>query len=423
MSEHPPKHHVVIAGIGFAGLACARALAHQPGILVTVVDRTNHHLFQPLLYQVAIAGLEAPAIAEPARALLRDYPNVRFRLGTLRHVDLEAQIVTIDDRRLRYDSLVIATGSTTAHFNIPGIQEHALEMKTLNQALTIRDQILSACEEATRERDPERRAALLTFVIVGGGPTGVELAGAFAELRTHVLPHDYPEICADDFRIIMIESGAEPLTSMEPRLSAYTGETLRENFKVELIANTRVTAVEPDGVVTNRAGHIRAYTVIWTAGIVGNVIGGLPEAVAGGRLETDETLRLPGNRHVYVLGDINAARNPATGEPYPQLGQTAVQQGAHAGRNILRTLSGSSANPFEYTDKGVLVTIGRDRAVADLYGLQFTGRLAWFAWLGIHLMLLVGFRNRLLVLTSWIYSYVTYDFAVRILRRRRAFPD
>ena len=397
-------------------------LANQPGVIVTVVDRTNHHLFQPLLYQVAIAGLEAPAIAEPARALLRDYPNIRFRIGAINCVDLDRNIVSVDDRRLRYDYLVIATGSRTAHFNIHGIQEYAYEMKTLNQALTIRDQILSACEEATRERDPDRRAALLTFVIVGGGATGVELAGALAELRTHVLERDYPEIRPEEFRIVVVESSGVPLATMNRRLSEYTLRTLKERFQVRFIGGVRVTEIRRDGVLTSDDRHLRAYTVIWTAGVTGNLFPGLPEPTGSGRLVTDEALRLADHLNVYVVGDVNGGINPKTGEPYPRLGQTAVQQGRHAGRNIRLALADRPAEPFEYRDKGVLVTIGRNRGVADLHGLQFTGLPAWIAWLGVHLMLLVGFRNKVLVLTSWIYSYVTYDFAVRILRQRRPFP-
>ncbi len=422
MSEHSPKHHVVIVGIGFAGLNCAQILANQPEILVTVVDRTNHHLFQPLLYQVAIAGLEAPEIAEPARALLRRFRNVRFQMGSVHGVDLERQIVTVDDRRLRYDFLVVATGGTTAHFNIPGIEEYAFEMKTLDQALTIRDQILSACEEATRERDPARRRALLTFIVVGGGATGVELTGALAELRLHVLERDYPEIDPDEFRVIMVESTDYPLASMGERLGSYANRTLKTHFLVDVISGTRVNEVREDGVVTDNGDHIRAYTVIWTAGVVGARFPGLPEPAGGGRLLTDGTLALVDHPNVFVVGDINGAINPETGEPFPQLGQNAVQQGAHAGSNILRAVRGKSMLDFKYKDKGVLVTIGRNRAVADFSGRQFTGFPAWIAWLGIHLMLLVGFRNRLLVLANWIISYVTYDFAVRILRHRRSFP-
>lgn len=422
MSEHPPKTHVVIAGIGFAGLETARRLANQPDILVTVIDRTNHHLFQPLLYQVAIAGLEAPEIAEPARALLRKYPNIRFQMGTVRSVDLDRQIVTIDDRRLRYDYFVVATGSTTAHFNIPGIEEHAREMKTLNQALTIRDQILSACEEATREKDPVRRKALLTFVIVGGGATGVELAGAMAELKLHVLPRDYPEIGADEFRVIMIESSEYPLASMGEDLGGYTERTLGEHFQVELVSGTRVTEVHSDGVVTNHGDRIAAYTVVWTAGIVGSRFPGLPEPVGGGRIETDDTLALPEQANAFVAGDLNGALDADTGEPYPQLAQTAVQQGALVAENILRTMRQQPRRSFRYSDKGVYVTIGRNKGVAQVAGLEFTGLPAWLAWLGIHLILLVGFRNRVMVLASWIHSYVTYDFAVRVIHRRRPFP-
>lgn len=422
MSEHLSKRHIVIAGIGFAGLECARELADQPGILVTVVDRNNHHLFQPLLYQVAIAGLEAPEIAEPARALLRKHRNIRFRMGTVQSVDLERKIVDVDGYRMRYDYFVVATGSTTAHFNIPGIEEYALEMKTLDQALSIRDQILSACEEATREKNADRRRALLTFIVVGGGATGVELTGALAELRLHVLRRDYPEIEPDEFRVIMIESSSYPLESMGAKLGTYTDRTLRDHFQVEVISDTRVTEVLPDGVITNHGDHIRAYTVVWTAGVVGARFDGLPEPIGGGRLETDESLSLPAYPDVFVTGDINAAIDPKTGAPYIQLAQTAVQQGRQTGQNILRNIAGLPSKPFEYNDKGVLVTIGRNRGVADVAGSQFTGFPAWVAWLGIHLVLLVGFRNRLLVLMSWIYSYVTYDFAVRILRNVKTFP-
>ncbi len=423
MSEHPQKRHVIVAGIGFAGLACARELADHPDLLVTVVDRTNHHLFQPLLYQVAIAGLEAPEIAEPARALLRKHRNIRFRMGAVQSVDLERRIVDVDGYRMRYDYLVVATGSTTAHFNIPGIAEHAFEMKTLDQALAIRDQILSACEAATRAKDPARRQALLTFVVVGGGATGVELTGALAELRLHVLRHDYPEIDAGEFRVVMVESTSYPLAPMGEKLGRYTDRTLTRDFEVDVRSDTRVTEVRADGVITNHGEHIRAYTVIWTAGVVGAGFAGLPEPAGGGRVATDAALSLPGHPDVFIVGDLNGVLDPQTGEPYPQLGQTAVQQGRRAGRNIVRDLENRPRQPFAYDDKGVLVTIGRNRGVADVAGLQFTGFPAWIAWLAIHLMLLVGFRNRLLVLTSWIYNYVTYDFAVRILRNVRTFPD
>lgn len=422
MTEHPHKTHVVIVGIGFAGLECARTLANQRDILITVIDRTNHHLFQPLLYQVAIAGLEAPEIAEPARALLRKSRNIRFQMGTVHQVDLDRQIIAAGDRRLRYDYLVVATGSTTARFDIPGIEDHALEMKTLDQAMTIRDQILSACEEATRESDPERRKALLTFVIVGGGATGVELAGALAELKLHVLPRDYPEIGAEEFRVVMVESTEYPLAELGERLGTYTARTLGEHFSVEIISGTRVTEVHANGVVTNHGDHIAAYTVIWTAGIVGARFPGLPEPVGGGRIETDATLALPGHHSVFVVGDLNGAIDPDTDKLFPQLAQTAVQQGAHAGQNILRSIRNQALQPFRYNDKGVYVTMGRNKGVAQVSGFEFTGFPAWLAWLGIHLILLVGFRNRVMVLASWIHSYVTYDFAVRVIHRRHQFP-
>jgi NADH dehydrogenase len=423
VSSQPPRQHAIVIGIGFAGLACARVLAHQPGLLVTVVDRTNHHLFQPLLYQVAIAGLEAPEIAEPARALLRRFPNIRFQMGTVREIDLEHRIVSVEDRRLRYDYLTVCTGCRTARFDIPGIEEHALEMKSLNEALAIRDQVLSACEAATRTRDPERRKALLTFVIVGGGSTGVELGGALAELRLHVLPRDYPEIEPDEFRVVMVESTSYPLASLGEKLGGYAGRTLERDFGVEVISDTRVVEVRADGVITDSGEHIRAHTVIWTAGVVGATIPGLPAPGAGNRIETDASLALPAYPNVFVAGDINGARDPATGELFPQLAQNAVQQGKHAALNILADLNRRERAPYRYSDKGVYVTIGRHKGVAQVGPVEITGPLAWFAWLGIHLMLLVGFRNRVLVLVSWIFSYVTYDFAVRVIHQRRTFAD
>jgi NADH:ubiquinone reductase (H+-translocating) len=416
------KKHVIVIGAGFGGLNCVRALADRNDILVTLMDEQNHHLFLPLLYQVAIAGLEAPQVAEPARGILRHVPNARFSLGKVRKVDLDARIVTSEERRLRYDYLVVATGSDTADYGTPGVSEHAYGLKRLTEAMAIRDQILSACEEASRTRDPERRKALLTTIIVGGGSTGVELAGALAELRNHALPKDFPEIEADEFRVLMVESSPHPLASMDERLSLYTERTLVEDFGVEIVSDTRVTEVTPEGVHTDKRGFIPGYTVIWAAGVRGNVISGLPEPGRGGRLPTNAFLQLDGHPEVFVVGDVNGAEKNGDGEKFPQLAQLAIQQGKTAARNIEADVDGEPLTPFSYFDKGVLVTIGRARGVANVGGVKITGFPAWFAWLAIHLVQLVGFRNRVLVFISWLYSYITYDFAVRIMYRRRRFP-
>lgn len=414
--------HAIIIGAGFGGLAAARHLANIPDLLVTIVDRHNHHLFQPLLYQVAIGGLEGPQIAEPVRAIISEHRNQRFRLGEVEHVDLDQQIVTIDQRRLRYDYLIVAAGSRTTVLGVPGAAEKAHHMKQLTQAMSIRDHVLSACEAAARSHDPEVRRQLLTFVIVGGGPTGIELAGAIAELRRHVIPHDYPELDPNDFRVIVVESSAYPLASLPESLQHYAAKSLTNDLGVELRSNTRVAEVLDNGVRTNDDAFIPAYTVIWTAGVEGQSIDGLPEASRGGRIETATDISLADHPDVFIVGDLNGLSDPRTGEPYIQVAQLAIQQGTLAAQNIVADLTNRPRRTFKYRDKGTLVTLGRAKAVADVYGFKFRGLFAWFTWLTVHLVQLVGFRNRIFVLFSWIYSYVTFDFSVRIMYRRRKFP-
>ncbi|MEJ5251616.1 MAG: NAD(P)/FAD-dependent oxidoreductase [Chthonomonadetes bacterium] len=410
--------HVVVLGAGFGGLSAVRQLARDRNVRVTLIDRNNYHLFQPLLYQVAIAGLEAPQIAWPVRAILRRYPNVRFLMGNVESVDTMDRCVWVDGKAVSYDYLVVAVGSASHDYGVPGVREYAIPLKSLQHAICIRDRVFSAAEEAVRTVSPSRRRALLTFVVVGAGPTGVELAGALAELKRHVLQRDYPEIPAEEISIVLVEAGERPLPLLSPAASEYTTKTL-ERMGVQVLTSRVVSEVTPFGVTLQDGSFIHAHTVIWTAGVKGVALPGLPSG-RGGRIHTTPTLSVPEAPEVYVVGDLNYMEQG--GKPLPQVAPLAKQQGACAGRNILRRIHGKPEVPFRYWDKGTLVTIGRNHAVGEVRGLRFTGILAWLTWLAVHIYYLTGMRNRLMVLGNWIYSYLTYDFAVRVIHSPHQFP-
>jgi NADH dehydrogenase len=410
--------HVVVLGAGFGGLSAVRQLACNRNVRVTLIDRNNHHLFQPLLYQVAIAGLEAPQIAWPIRAMLRRYPNVRFLMGTVQSVDTLDRRVWVDGKPVSYDYLVVAMGSTSHDYGIPGVGEYALPLKSLGDAMQIRDRVLCAVEEAVRTADPLRRQALLTFAVVGGGPTGVELAGALAELKKHVLARDYPEVCPHEVRVVLIEASDRLLSYLSSSASDYTMQALQQ-MGVQVLTNSPVQEVTPFGVRIGGSGFLPTYTVIWTAGVRGVALPGLP-AAQNGRIPTTAELRVPEAPEVYVVGDLNGLM--IDGKLLPQVAPNAKQQGIWAARNILRRIRHEPELPFRYRDKGHLVTIGRHCAVGEVKGIRFTGRVAWLAWLAVHIYYLTGLRNRLMVLTNWIYSYFTYDFAVRVIHDRHRFP-
>ncbi len=412
------NRHVVILGAGFGGLSAVKQLARDRSVHVTLIDRNNYHLFQPLLYQVATAGLEAPQIAWPIRAILRRYPNVRFWMGNVDSVDAVDKSVWVDGKRLSYDYLVVSAGSTSHDYGISGVRENAIPLKSVGDAMLIRDRLLSAVEEAVRTVDASRRRALLTFVVVGGGPTGVELAGALAELKRHVLARDYPEISPEEINIVLIEAGERLLGYLSPLSSAYTQRTL-EQMGVTVKTACAVSEVTPFGVHLQDGGFIASYVVIWTAGVRGVALPGLP-AGRNGRIVTTRELYIPDLPDIYVVGDLNGLEQD--GKPLPQVAPTAKQQGAWAARNILRRIRGKPQLPFRYRDKGNLVTIGRNHAVGEVKGLRFSGRLAWLTWLAVHIYYLTGLRNRFMVLSNWIYSYFTYDFAVRVIHHRPTFP-
>ncbi|MBF6594917.1 MAG: NAD(P)/FAD-dependent oxidoreductase [Thermaceae bacterium] len=411
--------HVVILGAGFAGLNAVRVLSRESGVRVTLVDRNNYHLFQPLLYQVASAGLEAPQIAFPIRAYLRRYKNARFLMGQAEGIDPAAKVVLVEGKPIAYDYLMVGTGTRTNNFGLPGVAQYGFGMKGLEEALRIRDRILSACEEAGRTADAERRKALLTFVIVGGGPTGAELAGIFSEIRRHVIPRDYPELNIEEVRIVLIETGKRILDAFTVSSAQYAEDYLK-HMGVELLLGQRVTEITAMGVRLGSGHFIPSFTPIWTAGVTGQTLPGLT-TVRGNRVETTPALHLPADSSIYIAGDMNFTQWK-DGKPHPQVAQPAIQMGLLAARNILRDLHGQEKLVFHYKDKGNMATLGRNNAIAEIGRLHLRGFVAWSAWLAVHLYYLIGFRNRALVLSNWAYSYFTYDFAVRVLHERNNFP-
>ncbi|HEU4743214.1 MAG TPA: NAD(P)/FAD-dependent oxidoreductase [Meiothermus sp.] len=411
--------HVVILGAGFAGLNAVRVLGREKNLRVTLVDKNNYHLFLPLLYQVASAGLEAPQIAMPIRAFLRRYPNANFVMGRADRVDTQAKVLIVDDQPIPYDYLIVGSGSRNFDFGIPGVAQYAIGLKSLDEALRVRDRALSAAEEAVRTSDPQRRKALLTFVIVGGGPTGVELAGALGELKKHVVARDYPELRGSELRIVLIEAGKHLLNAFSEGSSRYA-ENFLKSVGVEVLKETRVAQVTEAGVRLENGEFIPSFVVIWSAGVAGAALPGLP-TVRGNRVATTPELFVPEAPEVYVAGDMNYLE--VNGRPLPQVAPTAMQQGTWAARNILRSLRGQRQLPFRYKDKGNLAVLGRAKAVAELGRVRFKGFLAWVTWLAVHIYYLAGFRNRLLVLSNWAYSYLTYDYAVRVIHHRHPFPQ
>jgi NADH dehydrogenase len=411
--DAPARRRVVIVGGGFGGLYAAQALAHAP-LELTLLDRRNHHLFQPLLYQVATAGLNPADIAAPIRGVLRRQRNIRVLLAEARAIEPSARRVALDQGALEYDFLIVATGATHSYFGHEEWARHAPGLKSIEDALEIRRRVFLAYEAAERESDPEARRALLTFVIIGAGPTGVEMAGALAEISRHSMEQDFRSIDPRQARVILIEAAARPLPPYPERLSVKTRQQL-ERLGVELLTNTRVTDVDALGVSLGTE-RIPARTVIWAAGVQASPLArslGVPLDPAGRVLVTPR-LTIPNHDDVFVIGDLAALDQD--GRRIPGVSPAAIQMARHAARNIVRAARGEPPLPFRYVDKGSFATIGRGAAVGDVFGkLQLSGFPAWVAWLLIHIFFLIGFRNRLLVLLQWAYSYLTYRRGARLI--------
>lgn len=412
------KKHIVVLGAGFAGLHAVRELAKSPEVEVTLIDRNNYHLFQPLLYQVASAGLEAPQITFPVRAYLRKYKNAQFILGNVDKIEPEQNKLWVEGAPISYDYLVIGTGTKTTDFGVKGVAEFSFSMKSLDDSMRIRDRLISAGEEASQTEDVDRRRALMTTVIVGGGPTGVELAGALGEVRRHVIPRDYRRVDIREVRIILVETAPRLLMAFSERNAIYATKFLA-GLGVELKFNEAVVEVREDGVLLKSGEFIPSFTTIWSAGVTGQSVDDL-ETTRGNRYSVTPCLSLKDFPNIYVAGDISSLEHK-DGRPHPQVAQVAMQQGTLAGQNILRKIRGEPEVAFVYHDKGNMATMGRNHAIAEIGKIHLRGFPAWSAWLFVHLMNLVGFRNRLMVLTNWAYSYFTYDYAVRVLHTRQRF--
>jgi NADH dehydrogenase len=420
------RRRVVVVGGGFGGLELTRELADAP-VHVTLIDRSNHHLFQPLLYQVAMAGLAPAEIAVPIRSVLRNQSNARVLLAEVTGVDLETrQVQSREAAPLEYDYLVLATGARNGYFGHDDWQAVAPGLKDLDDAVEIRRRVLLAFEAAEREPDPIAQRRNLTFVVIGGGPTGVELAGAIAELATFVLARDFRLINADATRVILIEAGERILPAFTPDLSEHARQSLC-NMGVEVRTGFSVSGIDAQGVNLAPSGaeqsseRIEASTVLWAAGVRANALCaelGL-EVDRQGRAKVLQDCSLPGHPEVFVIGD--AARFVPEGEeqPLPGVSPVALQQARFVARQITRSIEAREREQFRYFDKGTMATIGRSRAVAQLGRLHLTGFIAWLAWLGLHIFYLIGFRNRIVVMLDWAWAYFAYRRGSRLITGRR----
>jgi NADH dehydrogenase len=413
------KKRVVIVGMGFGGMEAARHLADS-GLEVLILDRHNYHLFQPLLYQVATAELNVEAIAYPIRDMIRHWKNVGFRLAEVTGVDFDKREVLITseegDDRIAYDYLVLAAGSVTNFFNNAEIVGHSYDLKQLNDAIDLRNQILSAYERAALETDEAKRRALMTFVVVGGGPTGVEFSGALSELAHNVLKKDFHTLNVDDTRIVLVESSDEILSMFAPKLRDYALERLKR-MRVEVLLGKRVSGATADKVLLEGGEEIPAHTLFWAAGVrAAPLADAIPVPKArGGRVPVEPDLSLKEHPEVFVIGDLMHLEQD--GKPLPMVAPVAMQGGKYAARAILAREKNQKIAPFRYWDKGSMAVIGRGTAVAMTGKLKLKGFLAWVAWLILHLYYLIGFRNRVMALLSWAHDYVFYDRQVRLITK------
>jgi len=409
---------IIIIGGGFAGIALAKKLSKQE-VQVVLLDKHNYHTFQPLLYQVSTGGLEPDSIAYPIRKVLGDFPNFFFRLADVSEINTEKNKVISNIGELKYDYLVVASGSKTNYFGNTSIEANSMEMKTVPQSLNLRSLILENFEEALLTSDLNERIALMNFVIVGAGPTGVELAGALAEIKKGILPKDYPDLDTRLAQINLIQSGDKILKEMSPQASQ-KAEDFLEKLGVHVWKNVRVTGYDGKTVTTNSDLTFDAATVVWAAGVKGAAIKGLDSdqfVSRGNRILVNEFNQVKGLNNVFAVGDVAQMETESTPHGHPMMAQPAIQQGRLLGDNLLRMLENKPMKPFVYNDKGSMATVGRNKAVVDLPNFKFQGVFAWFVWMFVHLFFLIGFRNRMVVFINWVYNYIRFDREARLIIR------
>lgn len=408
---------VVIVGGGFAGLALVEKLKHKE-VQVVLLDKNNFHQFQPLLYQVATSALEPDSIVFPFRKQFNGYKNVVFRLVEVEEIQPSLNTLITSKGKVHYDYLVIASGTTTNFFGMDSVAENSLGMKDIRDSLNIRHMMLQNLEQAAITCDDDERDALTNFVIVGGGPAGVEMAGALAEFCKYILPKDYPEYPASIMNIYLIEAIDELLSTMSDKASSKTLKYL-EDLNVKVLLNEAVSNYDGKEVTTKSDKTILAKNLIWTAGVKGQFPNGIDEkhVVRGNRIKTNANLKVEGYENIFAIGDIAALISKETPKGHPQVAQTAIQQGKYLGDSILNIINNKSIKPFKYKDKGSLATVGKRKAVADLGKFKFAGYFAWLLWSVVHLMSISGFRNRLMVGFNWAVSYFTYEKSNRLIIR------
>ena len=419
------QKRVVIVGGGFAGLKLAMELADgwlsKSPYQVVLIDKQNFHQFQPLFYQVAMAGLEPSSISFPFRKIFQERNNVFFRMAELKQVETERNVIITNIGELHYDHLVLAMGADTNFFGQPNIIKNTLPMKSTGEALFIRNTILHNFEHALNMRKTDDISEFLSIVIVGGGPTGVELAGSMAEMKRYVLPKDYPELDFSLMDIVLVESSPELLSPMSKKAQEKSLHYLRNRLGVKVLLNTRVLDYDGDFVSLSDNSTIRANTVIWAAGVVSKKVAGLPDDIytRGGRMIVDGFNCVKSCTNVYAIGDLACMMGVETNYPngHPQLAPVAMQQGIHLAQNLLAVAKQKAMRPFKYFNKGAMATVGRNMAVVDMPSFSFTGFFAWLTWLFIHLLYIIGVRNRFLILLNWAWSYFTFDQSLRLLIR------
>ena len=414
-SEFP---RVIIIGGGFAGISFAKELFDK-NVQLVMLDKRNYHTFQPLLYQVSTSGLEPDSIAYPLRKLLNKSKNAIFRLTEVEHINPDKKEVITNIGSLSYDYLVIATGSKTNFFGNKNVENNAVWMKSIPQALNLRSLVLENFEQATITEDETKRKSLLTFVIAGAGPTGVELSGALAELKNHIISKDYKDLNQDEIQVHLLEGEDRVLPPMSEK-SSINAKRFLENLGVHVHTSTFVEDYKNNIVTTNTGKEFHTETFIWSAGVTGAPVEGLQADAfveKTNRYKVNQYNQIQGHDNIFAIGDIALMQNEDYPKGHPMVAQPAIQQGKHLAKNLLRKLDNKEKKPFSYFDKGTMATIGRNKAVVDLGKLKFGGFFAWFIWMFVHLWFLVGFRNRVVTFFNWVYNYINYDRAARLIVR------